>query len=780
MSSSSDNNVQPDDQEELTQTNVSKFLQRLEDLKQAAGSDDKDRARRLEEEIDEAKRQRIARRQARSRSISPEKFEVNPSTTNRPLSKSGVTSRKELKSTYLSYETHPSLSPTTAVADPAVDVPETSPSEFSTHGIPASNLRRDSPSVRNTPSSPALKVSAPLALKSDVPTMEKIKMWERSAETVQAAEKGGDEPIDDNESRSKKGNERSNLSHSQAETSAELSRESESSSSPVATEVSAQSDAAIINSKRAPLHARYTVSDQARKENDGVSTLSRSTSRLTLSPSSNVPSSARSEANVDKEKESSNREEERLSKFLRPASQLSSTKDRLHGNDAPYLPSPSNTQNRAGSCSPTLSQINEQRMESHIAEHSISRSPERSPARGSQSPFRSNRYSGIGTFASSDFYNEGAISPASFELGLKNLPGALDLRRSDSARSSGSVASNDISCFESPGMRSPSPTRPKSPTKVGFVQSAMLKRDGSRSPTKRLSMSNFRPAPAVLNSSGSSPLQKSHEWQGACSQESDPILSTGSDSQESTAEKRTEHDKPLPEQNDNQPSLKSEPEVKKVDRGQSQTQPSKPTTPVPHTADNSTSPNRIRHSSSLHRSASSLTMARSAVERFRSQDLDLTARYDKERDNSIVSQYSQSNFKPSPTNRSLLDIYSEEENGVTVRPPRGPKPDQIEIHEEAEDSACRVTGDESNKENLVTDGSSPRTDTVKTPTRSGSREPTTPTSPLLSRSPSRSKNNKRWTPSPNKSSWLETALMKTGGGASMRVPAARSPKDVFS
>ncbi|KAK9241167.1 hypothetical protein V1525DRAFT_335157 [Lipomyces kononenkoae] len=364
--SSSSSNVLPEDQDELSQTNVSNFLKRLDDLKQATGSDEKDRARRLEEEIAEARRQRLARRQARSGSVSPEKFVVHPSTQTRPAHpapKSGVTVQKELttaqKSTHLSYETCPSLSPTTAVAHRTVDVlPQTSPSPKKsyasspsqatsrlqgTHGIPPPSLGQDSRSVKITPSSPTLKVSAPLALKSaqGVSTMEKIKMWEKSAENVPAPEKIGEEPTvvpvaADMESRGKKVIERSDVSLSPVDTSAELStRESESSCSSLATEPLAQSESGIINSRPAQLHARSTVREEARKENDVESTLS------LRSSSSTVASTLCADANVSKEKHISDREEERLSKFLRPVSQTSPPKDRLRSNDAPYLPSPS-------------------------------------------------------------------------------------------------------------------------------------------------------------------------------------------------------------------------------------------------------------------------------------------------------------------------------------------------------------------------------------------------------------------------------------------------------
>ncbi|KAK9355813.1 hypothetical protein V1523DRAFT_24319 [Lipomyces doorenjongii] len=355
------------------------------------------------------------------------------------------------------------------------------------------------------------------------------------------------------------------------------------------------------------------------------------------------------------------------------------------------------------------------------------------------------------------------------------------MRRADSVRSTSSVGSSESSCLaESPfGLRSSSPGRPKSPTKVGFVQSAMLKRDGSHSPTKRLSMGNLRPAPAVLNSPSSSPLQKSQEWQDASDQKSVPISATVCHPQQAVVDERTAHDKSVREQGDCEPSQKNIPDLQKVQDGRPLTPLSKTITPVFCTPDNSPSLNGRRNSPSLHRSTSSLTMTRSAVERFRARDLDLTAKYDKERENSIVSQYSESNFKPSPTNKSLLDKDPEEDDSITVRRSRGiPKGHPSELANEVKEPARTETGDESNKENLVVDGSSPSTERPKTPILMGSRE-SPPKSPLISRSPSRSPNNKRWTPSSNKSSWLETALMKTSG-ASMRAPTGKSPKDLFS
>ncbi|KAK9313267.1 hypothetical protein V1524DRAFT_449017 [Lipomyces starkeyi] len=359
--------------DEVSDSNVSDFLKRLENLKQTKDSEEKNRAQRLEEEIEEAKRQRLARRLARSRSVSPEKFALNTSSANLRPPRSVVSVPKELViesklTPNHSFDTSPSLSPTHVVAQNRAlargiskNLDTLSPEQirpepklqatpmlrtFSSSPI----LGQDAPPVKLQSNSPASKLSSPLAFKStQISTMEKIKLWEKSVEIEPTAPIIVEEPTvvpmpkaDDSERRGKKELEKEDLSVSRLETSVDLSsRENESSSSSLATELLTQSESNIDDVKTAQSLAR-TVNEAARQESGGAkSTLSRRTSTINLSLSTTTASQSQSDANVEKEKDVSDREEERLSKFLRGSRQRSPQKDRLRSNYTPLLPSPS-------------------------------------------------------------------------------------------------------------------------------------------------------------------------------------------------------------------------------------------------------------------------------------------------------------------------------------------------------------------------------------------------------------------------------------------------------
>ncbi|KAK9460733.1 uncharacterized protein V1516DRAFT_665130 [Lipomyces oligophaga] len=196
------------------------------------------------------------------------------------------------------------------------------------------------------------------------------------------------------------------------------------------------------------------------------------------------------------------REEERLSKFMRSplASQRhsastmnvrsapSSPAREIHNAYSPIFPSPSVAQ-------------------------ALSRSPSASPDRpfGGQkpSPFRSGRYSGIGTFSSSDFYANNGFSPAEFERGAYIAQGSH--RRSNSMLSN--TSQKAVETEDSPNSpQAYTLTRSPSPSKVGFVQSAMLKKDGSPL-SKRLSIANLRPAPAILESTQAKAIMEEEDLQ---------------------------------------------------------------------------------------------------------------------------------------------------------------------------------------------------------------------------------------------------------------------------
>ncbi|KAK9374837.1 uncharacterized protein V1513DRAFT_379150 [Lipomyces chichibuensis] len=379
--SSNSSNALTDNHDEVSDSNVSDFLKRLENLKQTTYSEEKNRAQRLEEEIEEAKRQRLARRPARSQSVSPEKFASSTSSAILCPPLSVVSSQKELATERMltpnhSFDTSPSLSPTLAVADRETHVvaqnralenniskdldassleqirpkPElqATPMLRTVSSFPI--LGQDAHSVKLQSNSPASKHSSPLAFKSpQISTMEKIKMWEKSAEIKPTAPITGDEPTvvpmpkaDDIERRGKKELEKEELSVSRLETSVDLSsRESESSTSSLATELLTQSESNIDDVKTAQSHA-CTVNEAAREERvEAKSTLLRRTSTINLPLSTTTASKSQSDANVDKEKDVSDREEERLYKFLRGSRQRSPQKDRLRSNYTPLFPSPS-------------------------------------------------------------------------------------------------------------------------------------------------------------------------------------------------------------------------------------------------------------------------------------------------------------------------------------------------------------------------------------------------------------------------------------------------------
>ncbi|KAJ8101390.1 hypothetical protein POJ06DRAFT_95871 [Lipomyces tetrasporus] len=377
-----------ENQDQVSDSAVSDFLKRLESLKQKTDSDEKDRAQKLEEEIEEAKRQRLARRLARSRSLSPEKFASSTSSAGIPPSRSTITvnneSITERKSTpRLSFDNSPVLSPTPAIAGRRSPVsakesplaqsiskfsgldtsspaqirlnPAIQPTPVLRGVSPSPFLGRDTSSSRAPSNSPASNLSSPLAPKptQSVSTMEKIKKWENSAEIDQSATIAGDEPTvvpmpkaNDTESRSKKELESSEISVSRLEHIPDLSssRESESSSSSIATELLMQAESKHNDIVAHPREQSVAVKQATSQECDNaISSLSRRTSGLNLTSTSTAASQSRFDSNIDKDKEAADREEERLSKFLRPSSQRPPQKDRLqlHSNYTPIFPSPS-------------------------------------------------------------------------------------------------------------------------------------------------------------------------------------------------------------------------------------------------------------------------------------------------------------------------------------------------------------------------------------------------------------------------------------------------------
>ncbi|KAK9452198.1 uncharacterized protein V1518DRAFT_410605 [Limtongia smithiae] len=349
----------------------------------------------------------------------------------------------------------------------------------------------------------------------------KIKQWETAANTddiAAAIPASGDDVFAEMTSMSRLRPENVVKQEDTTSTIASLSRSRETTSQPPSASVENYTD------KQPMLFSR---SDKYQSLTSGVGKLSlspytqtsqspgadRSSDSNSLDQGSSQPISAKAEYEL-REREMADREEERLSKFLRSGSQRTSIhqKNKLNSN-YPTL-SPSNalsspvpapaTPPRSLSASPVRNppssshsltrtatlRAPQSQMQTRSANTSPSRTPtlrspqSQSPTRsGSVSPFRSNRYSGVGTFASSDFYSDGTTSPADFERGYVGYSHA----RTDSI---GSQADSS---------RSPSPIRSRSPTKFGFVQSAMLKREGTVL-SKRLSMANLKPAPAVLNS----------------------------------------------------------------------------------------------------------------------------------------------------------------------------------------------------------------------------------------------------------------------------------------
>ncbi|KAK9468406.1 hypothetical protein V1512DRAFT_289898 [Lipomyces arxii] len=325
---------------------------------------------------------------------------------------------------------------------------------------------------------------------------------------------------------------------------------------------------------------------------------------------------------------------------------------------------------------------------------SPSLSPERSPDRSrrySVSPVRQGRYSAMGSYSTTD----------------ENLRLSF---MSNSSTEDGYSSS-----------RSNSPTRSPSPSKLAYLQSAMHKLDGGASPqSKRLSMAGLRPAPSVLQRS---PRQND----------------IGKFTVETKSQSGQIHDdlveKPVEEEDeqDNDDSYEQEQEQEEPT-----VQPSTPPTPTRRSIllrspDHSPSPIRLRPAPSLHRTSSSLSMVRPATDRFNARELDLTSKYDAAKATTVLSQYGDSNFKPSPTHRSFLNSDDDINTNLISRSPDANKENHGAEKNEKGNSISPIR--------LLSPSSPPLSRTTS-----------------LVRSPSRSPTGKRWTP--NKSSWLENVLIK--------------------
>ncbi|KAK9477633.1 hypothetical protein V1514DRAFT_333432 [Lipomyces japonicus] len=432
---------------DASDTKISDFLKRLEELKtQVADSASKDRTKQLEEEIAEAKRLRIARRQGRSRSVSPEKLSLStPKSTFEKIQSDSPSSiiaepatptprrhraaRLDITSTpRLSFDQSPILSPSSADRQPELSKLTRSSSNYNTNTIKP--------------------------VRSESPLGRKISKYESALSSKQSPAR----PLFPN-------NQYSSPATKMDEVKKEEFKKSDQgvSAAKLVETISEKEDNADSSKRIQKTSSRLTLAKNQFEEQD-------------LSKNKN-DRSAEENRNISSTKyrgRTSDEEEERLSRFLSPKS---SSKNSVETNYTPLRPSQSVSISR--SPSPTLSPISEGRTHQGIT-RSASVSPERSPTRlVHSSPFRSSRYSGIGTFASSDFYGGDHPSHMALEKGIPSSPRYGD----------------DDGYYS----RSPSPVRAISPTRVGFVQSAMMKASndgGNATLSKRMSMINLLPVSA--------------------------------------------------------------------------------------------------------------------------------------------------------------------------------------------------------------------------------------------------------------------------------------------
>ncbi|KAK9453119.1 hypothetical protein V1511DRAFT_490026 [Dipodascopsis uninucleata] len=648
-----------DSSNDSLETNVSEFLNHLQDLRlkalveapkyylviiqspQCANSEEKARAKKLEEEIEEAKRQRLLRRQGlSSRSTLSYRLSSNNSANNTPA-------REKVQQT-------------------KIERPLTS-------GYTALNNLSSSP--------PEMLPDSPLAKRISVFEIQK-------QEHIDMAN--------------------SDVSHGTDISAVALSK---------ATETNGDSNIPSIKSE--------TVSTEIPKIQEQKSF----SAAPILSPRKQNAEES------DKDRDMAAREEERLSKFLRSPSQRTPVaKDKLQGTFPSLAPSPSRPA-FSRSPSPVISPASDLR---HTL--SMSRSPSTSPERQksaasvTSSPFRSNRYSTVGTFASSDFYNGKCPSPIALERGIVNVS---DISRPSSAMSTNPIPSpsNDRGGSYSPvPSRSPSPTklsspfRPSSPTKAGnFVHSA-LRRENTIS--KRMSMISLRPAPIVLGSS--SPIQASNAEEEVSS----------SENSESSLDSIEEKEPPASEERE---------------KFRAPTSMSVPRKPLPRIPNVSTEELPKTPERSLSYRMNTISLSRSPTPSRSPTMIRSESRIYRERNrNNLVSPYSQSTgIRSSPSRAGFVDLGASQESKSFSNP-------QSE------------TIDDSNKENAGSDrdGESSPTTSRRSPSLSTSLS-------SIQRSPSRAAylhHGKRW--SPNKSSWLENALLKSVEGVpSPRPPAVVAPKD---
>lgn len=268
----------------------------------------------------------------------------------------------------------------------------------------------------------------------------------------------------------------------------------------------------------------------------------------------------------------------------------------------------------------------------------------------------------------------------------------------------------------------------------------MLKREGSTL-SKRLSIVNLRPAPVVL----ASPKAATESTVGSPKASDEHLVA------EQIVEEAEEEDK-------EEPRAKPLASSTTTPRMQAMSSPLQSPT---------LSPSPLRMRTKLHRTSSSLSITRSAADRFRAKDLDLVARHDEEsRNNTSLSQYTESTFKPSKTYRSLTDFNDQDDES-----PRCLGGVLGALNNEQPTRRVSNSTPSPDKENTTTVNASP----PKSPSRTNTL--------MLSRSGSRSPAGKRYAGQSGggvkTSSWLESALMKSTekNGNVTRSPRAVTRRD---
>ncbi|KAK7204201.1 hypothetical protein BZA70DRAFT_290750 [Myxozyma melibiosi] len=723
-------------EEVVGDTNITDFLKRLEDLKLQSDDVERERSKKLEEEIEESKRQRLARRTARSGSTSPDKLST-------------------MISTIRSCQTQPTApSPSSLSAATALR----SPTAFNQQTL------SPSPSPRRARAQNSLSLAPNLSY--DQTASPKSSPVENFSKRLQKLDSPAS-PLGVKTQPAPESPTRRNLS--------ELEKTVDDSPKQSLTGSDNAKNSSPVLSPRGFAERSSNLKERLAR--------ARSVESAPSSPSRYAIGRPADGGNDGDAAQTDEREEERLSKFLRspstrqqqpqppaqqqplsqPSTPTSGTpRGRVTGNYAPIFPSPS-------------------------VATALSRSPSTSPDRSSQ--FRSSRLSGIGTFASSDFYSGSGPSPAELESGSYVVQ-ATRPKRSDSILSNSSQISIDSineppssngSVYGSP--RSPSPSRPKSPTKGGFVQSAMMRRDGGSTPiSKRLSMANLRPAPVVLGSPNTPAKEYGEESiEGEIvTSISSPRVSDERMIPEQIVEEETEEaaeqavEQAVEEKVTPSRSLRySMRPAAVMSPGSPRSAPTSPINNGMRMSPSRESPSaamRMRASPSLHRTPSSLSMTRSATDRFRARDLDLVARHDEDsRNSTAVSEYSESNFKPSKTYQSLADCEDEDGSSAKRRGlPRSPggvvlgalnnsQPVRRVSNStpSAEKENTGVEGEESAAKVMPARASPSRTATLLS--RSGSRSP--------AGGAGAGKKYGGGSGHAKTSSWLESALMKSSVGS---------------